>query len=150
MELRPLGYDELYPDGNDGTAVSIDKATVAESLRSGVATHDASGGDRKQRLVDAPGKPMPNARRFVADRYSPPSTNDSFITEVRSSTGMAPVGRSATTSVAHGHVPVLRRRPVPRPERRVEAVSADDAQGRRSCRCAARGRTPADGDDGAR
>ncbi len=52
MELRPLGYDELYPDGNDGTAVSIDKATVAESLRSGVAARDASSGDRKQRLVE--------------------------------------------------------------------------------------------------
>ena len=70
-----MKYDELYPDGNDGTVASgsniiafEDAAVAAKSKRASTAKQDAQQRDAAQRVLPAPTSPMAVARAFVADK----------------------------------------------------------------------------------
>jgi putative DNA primase/helicase len=62
---RPATYEEAYRDGNDGTVANVVPFTTTRATASGQAKED----NPKPKVVDAPGAPYLNARRFVNDKY---------------------------------------------------------------------------------
>ncbi len=63
-----LGYDDVYPDGNDGTVVPM--RSRASSERDEEMSPEGDISPEEGRIVSAPGDPLPNAEQFIGDLYA--------------------------------------------------------------------------------